>query len=83
MDLAQITLTLLALYAVLLPRADALRFFLAPGKIKCLKEEIHKGIIVSGEYALSESPGATATVTVVLFCHQMNTVNSFLLFAGN
>ena len=75
MDLALAALTLLALYAILLPQADALRFLLTPGKSKCLKEEIHKGVSVNGEYAFNESPGATATVTVCCY-RRRKSVNS-------
>jgi hypothetical protein len=43
---------------------NGLRFFLAPGQTKCLKEEIHKNIVVSGEYEFSDAPGQTASVLV-------------------
>ena len=39
-------------------------FNLSPGQKKCLKEEIHKDILVTGEYELSEAADQKATVTV-------------------
>lgn len=42
-----------------------LRFHLSPtvGK-KCLKEEIHKDVLVTGDYEFTEAPGQKATLTV-------------------
>jgi len=33
-----------------------LMFHLEPNNRKCLKEEIHKGVLVTGEYDISEQP---------------------------
>lgn len=52
------------LLAVAVPYSSALRFFLAPNTKKCLKEEIHKNIVVTGDYELSEAPGQQASVHV-------------------
>lgn len=43
---------------------DALMFHLTPNQRKCLKEEIHKDVLVTGEYTLSESPGQSANLKV-------------------
>jgi len=44
--------------------SDSLRFFLYPNQRKCLKEEIHKNVVVTGEYEFSEAPGQKADVHV-------------------
>lgn len=42
--------------------ASGLRFFIPPNGRKCLKEEIHKNIVVKGEYELTEAPGHKVTL---------------------
>lgn len=37
--------------------AHSLMFYLTPNERKCLKEEIHKDILVKGDYELTEVPG--------------------------
>lgn len=37
--------------------AHSLMFYLTPNIRKCLKEEIHKDILVKGDYELTEVPG--------------------------
>ena len=37
-------------------KVDSLSFTLAAGTKKCLREEVHKDILVTGEYRLSEAP---------------------------
>ena len=49
---------------VLLPSSDGLRFHIRPNSKKCLKEEIHKDVPVTGEYELSEAPGQKSSITV-------------------
>ncbi|KAJ8309465.1 hypothetical protein KUTeg_014339 [Tegillarca granosa] len=36
---------------------DALMFHLSPNQKKCLREEIHKDVLVTGDYELSDGPG--------------------------
>ena len=36
---------------------DCISFMLGPNVKKCLKEEIHKDVLVTGEYKLSDAPG--------------------------
>jgi len=36
---------------------NGLMFHLSPNQKKCLKEEIHKDVLVTGEYNLSDAPG--------------------------
>lgn len=50
--------------AIYLPIASSLMFHLSPNQRKCLKEEIHKDVLVTGEYELSEAPGQTASLKV-------------------
>ena len=61
MDLVHILCVLLALC---LSCSDALRFHLPPNTKKCLKEEIHKDVLVTGEYEMSEAPGQKTTLLV-------------------
>lgn len=44
--------------------ATSIRFFCAPGIKKCLKEEIHKNVLVTGEYELQEAPGQKTHIKV-------------------
>uniref|UniRef100_A0A183BTL6 GOLD domain-containing protein n=1 Tax=Globodera pallida TaxID=36090 RepID=A0A183BTL6_GLOPA len=48
----------------LLPFSEALRFYVASNDKKCLKEEIHKNVVLTGEYEFSDSVGHTTTVHV-------------------
>jgi len=50
--------------AVWLSTVDALMFHLTPNVRKCLKEEIHKDVLVTGEYELSDAPGQVANLKV-------------------
>ena len=43
-------LTFVSLLTVMLSTVDCLMFNLEPNARKCLKEEIHKGVLVTGEY---------------------------------
>lgn len=43
---------------------ECLRFNISPNQKKCLKEEIHKDVLVTGEYEISEAPGQKASLTV-------------------
>ncbi len=43
---------------------DALMYHLAPNQRKCLKEEIHKDLLVTGEYDISDAPGQRASLKV-------------------
>ena len=37
-------------------KVNSLSFTLGAGSKKCLREEVHKDILVTGEYRLSEAP---------------------------
>ncbi|KAL3873256.1 hypothetical protein ACJMK2_036394 [Sinanodonta woodiana] len=43
---------------------DALMFHLSPNQKKCLKEEIHKDVLVTGEFELSDAPGQKTHLVV-------------------
>jgi len=43
---------------------DSLMFHLEPNSRKCLKEEIHKGVLVTGEYDVNEIPGQQVDMMV-------------------
>eukprot|EP00061_Rhincodon_typus_P011056 g35799.t1 len=49
--------TLLLVSVSFLPRAHSISFHLPANSRKCLREEIHKDVLVTGEYELSEQPG--------------------------
>ena len=61
MDLTHI---LICLVCYFLTDIDALMFHLAPNTKKCLKEEIHKDVLVTGEYNLSDAPGHKTSLIV-------------------
>ncbi|KAK6038989.1 hypothetical protein COOONC_23507 [Cooperia oncophora] len=54
------SLTLLTLVTV----AYGIRFNVPANNKKCMKEEIHKNIVVTGEYEFSEAIGYTGSVHV-------------------
>ena len=45
------------LFAFLLHLSMGMYFHLSPGHKKCIKEEIHKDVVVTGEFESKESPG--------------------------
>ena len=45
------------LLALLLNLSMGMYFHLSPGHKKCIKEEIHKDVVVTGEFEAKESPG--------------------------
>lgn len=57
------SLTLFALVNI----AFAIRFHVPANNKKCMKEEIHKNIVVTGEYEFSEGIGYTGSVHVSRF----------------
>ena len=49
---------------VLFLHVSAIRFHLKPNGKMCLREEIHKDVLVTGDYELSEAPGQKANIKV-------------------
>ena len=57
--------SLFVLYFVCLSSIQSLMFYLPVNTRKCLKEEIHKDVLVKGEYELTEIPGHHTKLEVV------------------
>lgn len=53
--------------ALLFCQTAAIRFYVKPNSKKCLKEEIHKNVVVTGSYEFFEMPGYMNSVHVS-FC---------------
>ncbi|KAG8563662.1 hypothetical protein GDO81_016169 [Engystomops pustulosus] len=49
---------------LLLPGTGAISFYLPADSKKCLKEEIHKDVLVTGDYEVAELPGAVTHLKV-------------------
>lgn len=62
---AQIPLLLIG--ALLLNEVNSLMFHLQPSGQKCLREEIHKDVLVSGDYEITEVPGQTVDLAVSFY----------------
>lgn len=50
--------------ALLFSEVNSLMFHLQPSGQKCLREEIHKDVLVSGDYEITEVPGQTVDLAV-------------------
>jgi len=55
---------LLLLISCIILSVDCLMFNLEPNNRKCLKEEIHKGVLVTGEYEVNAIPGQSVDLIV-------------------
>lgn len=64
MNLAYVIQSLVLCVVVFVVGVESLMFHLTPNQRKCLKEEIHKDVLVTGEYVLSDVPGQTANLKV-------------------
>lgn len=58
----------MAIVGLLAAAADGIMFHLQPNTQKCLREEIHKDVLVSGEYEIQETPGQKVDIQVIVFC---------------
>lgn len=56
--------TLLSVLTLYLGVAHAIRFHIKPNTKRCLKDEVLKDVLVSGEYHVSETPGHKTDLTV-------------------
>uniref|UniRef100_A0A8C7Y3H6 Uncharacterized protein n=1 Tax=Oryzias sinensis TaxID=183150 RepID=A0A8C7Y3H6_9TELE len=61
--MARVT-ALLLLLPVLLESVYSISFFLPVNSRKCLREEIHKDVLVTGEYELTEQPNTKTHLKV-------------------
>ena len=79
MDLTRICLNLIVCLSVFLAvldvGCDALIFKLEPNARKCLSEEVHKDVLVAGEYTISEGAGQQTDLQV---CHLLTFFLCFL-----
>jgi hypothetical protein len=57
--------SLMAMLAFFVANGDGLMFHLEPNNRKCLKEEIHKGVLVTGEYDISSQGGQVVDLMVI------------------
>ncbi|KAK3882714.1 hypothetical protein Pcinc_012920 [Petrolisthes cinctipes] len=57
-------LTFIMVISGLVVVADCTMFHLQPNTQKCLREEIHKNVLVSGEYDIQEAPGQKVDIQV-------------------
>lgn len=53
------------LFLRLAPLVNGISFFLAEGQKKCLKDEVHKNVLVTGEYSVSDPIGGVKTNLLV------------------
>ncbi|XP_060557513.1 transmembrane emp24 domain-containing protein 10-like [Ruditapes philippinarum] len=58
------TCIIVFMLGICLANVDALMFHLSPNQKKCLKEEIHKDVLVTGVYELSDGPGQKTNLAV-------------------
>lgn len=63
MDCINMVMYLVA-FMLTVPSVNMLMFHLSPNQRKCLKEEIHKDVLVTGEYHLSDAPGQKTNLEV-------------------
>lgn len=54
----------LTVAAAFLSAADGIMFHLQPNTQKCLREEIHKDVLVTGEFEIQETPGQKVDIQV-------------------
>ncbi|XP_041711078.1 transmembrane emp24 domain-containing protein 10-like [Coregonus clupeaformis] len=57
-------LCLLLIFPVLFDLTFTITFYLPVNLIKCLREEIHKDVLVTGEYEVSEQPNAKTNLKI-------------------
>jgi p24 family protein delta-1 len=65
MEIACVIKCLTLVLVICLSSVNSLMFMLSPNHKKCLREEIHKDVLVTGEYELSDAPGQTANLKVI------------------
>lgn len=53
-----------AVVVVVAVGVEGVMFHLQPNTQKCFKEEIHKNVLVSGEYEVQEAPGQKVDIQV-------------------
>lgn len=64
MEMIRITYVDVILIIVLISQAASIRFLVPSNGQKCLKEEIHKDVVVTGSYEFADSAGHINSVHV-------------------
>lgn len=64
MDLTSVLIFGIIYLTSVIPQGSSLMFHVSPNQRKCLKEEIHKDVLVTGEYTLSDGPGQRTDLSV-------------------
>jgi len=59
-----LALSLLVLVVYVTGQASGLIFYLEPNTDKCLRDEVHKDILVTGDYSVGEAPGHKINILV-------------------
>jgi len=57
-------LCLIIIYSITIDHCNCLRFHLQPNTKRCLKEEMRKDVLVTGEYELTDAPGQRTDLAV-------------------
>lgn len=66
---------IILLLAVVL--VNSLRFYVPPKEKKCLKEEIHKNVVVTGEYEFSQGIQYTGSIHVRFFFKNLEKLRNY------
>lgn len=61
---ADVAVCWVVVVAVAAVGVEGIMFHLQPNTQKCFKEEIHKNVLVSGEYEVQEAPGQKVDIQV-------------------
>ena len=61
MNIINVLFIIMAIYC---PFGHSIRFLLQPNTKRCLKEEMRKDVLVTGNYSLSDSPGVRTDLIV-------------------
>ena len=64
MELHSSFVSIFLLLPLVIPDVASLMFHLPPNQKKCLREEIHKDVLVTGDYELSEALGQKTNLAV-------------------
>lgn len=66
------TIALLFLLNEFFNFVEPLRFYVPVNDKRCLKEEIHKNVVLTGEYEISDAVGHTISVHVTFYPFPFN-----------
>ncbi len=64
MERKTLVIFLLACLSITPPSVSSISFHLVPEIRKCVKEEVHKDVLVVGEYKLADVQGQTTNIMV-------------------